>query len=170
MILDDEVAEADEEFGIELTGPKQAQLGDTASHAVTISDDDERGVTVEPAALTLAEGETASYKVRLASQPAGLVTVAIAVPEGAGVTPDKAALEFTAGTWDQEQRVTVEAAVDDDAVPADPVTFTHTPSGGGYGGAEAQSLPSSRSPRRRRRGSRWATLKARRMPAASPSR
>ena len=140
-ILDDERDEGDEGFRIALKAPENASLGAFPSHAVTIGDDDERGLTVAPAALTVAEGATADYAVRLASQPAGTVTVAVAAPAGAEFSVDPASLQFTAATWDQAQPVTVTAAVDDDAVAAAPAAVVHTPAGGGYGDAEAAALP-----------------------------
>ena len=140
-IVDDELAEGDEGFRIVLKGPANAELGAVTSHAVTIGDDDERGVMVAPAALTVAEGATADYTVRLASQPTGTVTVSVAAPEGAEFTVDPTSLQFTAGTWDRAERVTVTAAVDDDAVAAEPAALVHTPAGGGYGAAEAAALP-----------------------------
>ena len=46
----------------------------------TITDDDERGVTVSPTSLTVAEGGTGTYTVALTSEPTADVTVTVNVP------------------------------------------------------------------------------------------
>ena len=46
---------------------------------VTITDNDTRGVTVKPTELKLTEGDSATYKVVLGSQPTDTVMVRMAV-------------------------------------------------------------------------------------------
>ncbi len=91
------------------------------------------GVAVlSPTSLTVAEGGTASYRVRLSAQP----------PEGAGVsvwitsdnpdvTTSPVSLDFTRGNWNEPQTVTVSASQDNDAVH-DRATLSHSVQGGGY--------------------------------------
>ena len=84
--------------------------------------------------LTMAEGTTGTYTVKLATQPSGTVTVAIASDNG-DVTVNPASLTFTgsgATIWSTAQTVTVAASHDNDT-SNDTATLTHTASGGGYG-------------------------------------
>ena len=67
------------------------------SAALTIEDDDERGVTVTPATLTVPEGESGTYTVVLTSQPTGTVTVTPSVGGNSEVTVAPSPLTFTAG-------------------------------------------------------------------------
>ena len=97
-----------------------------------VIDNDERGVTVTPTALTVDEGGSGSYTVVLTSEPTADVTVEIQVPEDTDITVDQTELTFTAEDWHQVQTVTVTAAQDADAVADDPVTLTHAVSGGDY--------------------------------------
>ena len=105
--------------------------GVSADLAVTVTDDDTPGLVLSPTSLDVDEGGDASYTVKLATQPTGTVTVAIAVPAGAGLTLDDASLEFTTSTWNDAQTVTVDAGEDPDTTD-DTATLTHTASGGGY--------------------------------------
>ena len=93
------------------------------------------GLVIEPVLLTVPEGATASYTVKLASRPTGTVTVNIA-SDNADVTVSPAPLTFHASggakLWSTAQAVTVSAGHDNDAVD-DAATLTHTASGGGYG-------------------------------------
>ena len=57
---------------------------------VRITDDDQRGVTVTPAVLTVDEGLSDSYDVVLTSEPTGDVTVAITAPANTDITVDPA--------------------------------------------------------------------------------
>ena len=68
----------------------------------------------------------------LNTEPAADVTVAIQGPDDAEVAVDQTALTFTANNWNTPQTVTVTAHHDDDAVDDDPLTITHTVSGGDY--------------------------------------
>ena len=87
----------------------------TGSMEVSISDDDEDGVTIYPTEVTVTEGQTATYTVVLDSQPTGDVTVTVKDPtDNTAVTADPARLTFTTADWDDAQEVTVSAAQDDD--------------------------------------------------------
>ena len=109
------------------------------SATLTITDNDREGVTVAPTALTVTEGSSRSYTLKLNSQPTGDVTVTVDGASG-DVTVDKETLTFTTVNWGTEQTVTVRAAEDDDAVADPPVTLTHTVSGGGYAGVSASDV------------------------------
>ena len=99
--------------------------------SVTVTDDDTPGVTVTPASLTVGEGVTGRYTVRLNTQPSGgNVTVAIS-SDNTDVTVSPISLTFTATNWSSAQTVTVSAAEDDDAAN-DTATLTHAPSGADY--------------------------------------
>ena len=77
---------------------------------LTLTDDDERGLAFNPAALVVAAGNTAAYTVQLTSEPTGDVTVTLA-PDAA-VTVDPTSLTFTAMSWATAQPVTLTVAAD----------------------------------------------------------
>ena len=66
--------------------------------------------------VDVGEGGTASYTVRLATQPAASVSVAIsaATDSDSDITFNPSTLTFTASNWDRTQTVTVSAAQDND--------------------------------------------------------
>ena len=130
-IIDDDIDEAVETLTVMLINASNATIKDGKATGI-ITDDDERGVTVTPTALTIREGGNASYTVVLDTEPTADVTVEIQVPEDAEVAVDVTKLTFTAEDWNQSQTVTVTAAQDADAVADDPVTLTHVVSGGDY--------------------------------------
>ncbi len=101
----------------------------TGSVAVTVMDDDTPGLVLTPAALTVAEGASATYAVTLATEPTGNVTVT--VTGTSEVTVDRSTLSFTAGNWSVAQSVTLFAAPDDDMVN-DLATLAHRARGGDY--------------------------------------
>ena len=100
--------------------------------SVQILDDDERGVTIDPATLTVDEGQTATYTVVLTSVPTGAVTVTPSAPADAPVTVSPASLSFTDSTWNTEQTVTVSAAEDVDA-DDESAQIDHSVAGADYG-------------------------------------
>ena len=99
---------------------------------VDVSDNDTAGLIV-PTTLAIDEGKAATYRVKLAAEPTGTVTVAIASQGGADVTVDPTMLTFNVASWDAPQPVRVTANHDDDAVD-NSTDLMHTASGGGYGG------------------------------------
>ena len=100
---------------------------------VSITEDDEVGVTILPTTLTVTEGDATgvSYTVVLTSQPAGDVKVTVSGHSGTDLTlsgtglSEDGDLTFTTENWGTAQTVTVKAAEDDDAVTDDDVTLAH---------------------------------------------
>lgn len=129
IVLGDTVQEDNETFAVEIievTGGIKDPGNDVAT--VTIQDDDSVGVIVTPTSLTLVEGTTGSYMVRLASQPVGDVVVDVTSSDPSnGATVDMASLTFTTSNWSDPQTVMV-TAVDDavDEVDTHSATITHT--------------------------------------------
>ena len=85
---------------------------------VTVTDNDDAGVTVEPDTGLLSpvgEGDTGTYTVVLDSQPSGAVTVTAASADVAAVTVSPVSLTFTSTNWATAQTVTVTAQHDADA-------------------------------------------------------
>ena len=66
--------------------------------AVTVTDNDTVALVLSPTSLGMAEGDDASYTVKLGSVPTGTVTVAITGHSGTDLTLDTASLEFTTAT------------------------------------------------------------------------
>ena len=101
---------------------------------VTVRDNDDKGVTIDPTTLTVDEGNTRgrTYSVVLESAPTGNVTITIGGTAGTDVSVSPAHLTFTTTNWDAARTVRVTAADDDDWFTDPVVTLTHTPSGGGY--------------------------------------
>ena len=85
---------------------------------------------VDPTSLTVVEGRSRAYQVRLSAAPAADVTVAIASSAAAVVTAAPTELTFTASDWSTPQTVTVTAAQDDDTDDG-AATLSHTLSGSG---------------------------------------
>ena len=113
------------------TLPKKVTEGSTDETTVSITDNDVAGVTVNPTTVTVAEGGTATYQVKLNTLPAGTVTVTINDPtDNTDVTAVTVSLSFDSTNWDTFQDVTVRAAEDGDAED-DTATVTHTVSGYG---------------------------------------
>ena len=84
------------------------------------------GVTLGEMELTVPEGGSETYTVKLASEPTADVTVTITGHAGTDLTltPTPAMLTFTPSTWDRTQTVTVAAGDDGDALN-DSALLTH---------------------------------------------
>ena len=135
---DDDDAEGDETIVVEGAAVVMNQAMDelvVQVVTITLLDDDVPGVVVEPTSLTIYEGDSSSYAVRLVTRPASEVTVAVAVPADAPLQVDPASLTFASETWSTDQQVTVTV----DAAPATyaDVELTHSVTGGGYTGVMA---------------------------------
>ena len=114
-------------------------VGSTDSAKVTVNDDDPAPGTpaldISRNTLSVSEGGTGSYTVRLATEPTGTVTVNIA-SNNPDVTVDPAPLTFHASggskLWNTAQTVTVSVAQDNDDAN-DSATLTHSATGSDYG-------------------------------------
>ncbi len=104
--------------------------------SVDVTDNDTPGLVLSNLSLTIQEGGSRDYTVRLATQPTEAVTVSIT---GTGVTMSPSRLTFTGSTWDTAQTVTVTAPDDDDATN-ESVILAHAASGGDYGSV-SKDLP-----------------------------
>ena len=107
----------------------------------TESDNDAAGVTVNPTALTVAEGDSAKYTVVLTTAPSANVTITASFASGSDedVTVSDESLTFTTETWSTAQEVTVSVAEDADAANG-AATIAHSASGGGYGDVSVPSV------------------------------
>ena len=116
----------------------------TAALVATVTDDDTAGLVLSATTVTVAEAGSATYAVRLASQPSEAVTVTmsgmgsgVSVDTDAGMPGGQTSLSFSTSNWQMEQPVTVSAAADDNAV-SEEVTLTHSATGGGYNSVTAE--------------------------------
>ena len=110
---DDVIDEPDE--AVSITGTSQDAGFEVIGTTLAITDNDERGVTVSPTDMTLAEGASATYTVVLDTEPTETVTVTPSVSGSPDLTFTPSSLTFTSSDWDTAQTVTVSATEDDDA-------------------------------------------------------
>ena len=128
------------------TLPPRLTAGTTSQAAVTIMDDDSRGLMLSATSLTVNENAFGTYTVALRSQPTTNVTVTVGGATGdvsvdtSTETGNQNTLTFTPTNWSTAQTVTVAAADDDDAVTDTAVMLTHTASGGDYASLTGPSV------------------------------
>jgi hypothetical protein len=109
----DEISEISETFWLNLSNPVSATLVDSQGQG-TILDDDAAGVSVEPTMVEVAEGgNTATYTIKLTSQPTTTVTINVIPDSQINAVPP--ALNFTTLNWNVSQTVTI-TAIDDTLV------------------------------------------------------
>ena len=102
---------------------------------VTLEDDDQPGLVLDPAGMEIREGAEATYQVSLAFQPTDPVTVTMTTDlTGTDLSISQTLLAFTEENWNVPQTVTLTAAEDDDAVADDALELVHEASGGVYEG------------------------------------
>ena len=145
-VAGDEVDEENETITVTLGTPTNATVSTAEGAGAasgTITDDDTRGVSVTPTALTVAEADNAgtaatredqeTYKVALTSQPTGAVTVNLESGDESVARIDTASLVFGTGDWNTERTVTVtgQADVIDNTGNERTTTIAHTVSAAG---------------------------------------
>ena len=137
-VVDDAVAESDETITITAGA---TDYSDSEAVTVTIADDDVPGVTVTEASLSITEGKSGTYKVKLDTQPTADVTITVTSSDEGAVTVTPASLTFTAGNWNTARAVTVEAVHDED-IADETATLTHVAAGGdtNYAGIAIDSV------------------------------
>ena len=98
--------------------------GTTKTLSVEEADDD-AGITLTPAALTVTENGSATYTVRLGKAPTDDVDVALTASGDSDITFAPASLTFTTGNYSTAQTITVSAVLDADTTDGSK-TITHT--------------------------------------------
>ena len=107
--------------------------GVTADVTATEQDSDRELVTSHTS-ISVPEGSSATYTVKLATQPTGTVTVSVSWLQGdSDLSISLSSLSFTTTDWSIEQTVTVFAAQDNDLADGRAL-FLHSTTGGGYEG------------------------------------
>ena len=91
--------------------------------SVTVTDNDTPGVTVEPTTLSVNEGSSSTYTVKLNTEPTHNVTVTVGGASGE-VSVTGSPLTFTTSNYGTAQTVTVNAGEDEDTAN-DSATLTH---------------------------------------------
>ena len=119
------------------TDPKYNDLSDY-TRDVRADDNDERGLTFSPTAPTVTEGMDTTYTVVLNSEPTADVRFTVVSERSVDlvvVTP--ATLDFTSGTWETPQTVTIRGVDDEIDDDNETVNVRHRAraSGGDYGDA-----------------------------------
>ena len=90
---------------------------------VTIRDDDDQRILIEPASQSVAEGSQGSFTVRLSHKPSNPVTVTLSASDSAVLGLSQSALTFTASDFGTARAVVVTGRPDAD-VTDDPVVVT----------------------------------------------
>ena len=136
--IDDDGEKVKLSFG---TLPARVTEGGVDESTVSITDNDTRGVTITPTALSIIELAWDDYTVVLDSEPTGEVTITITDPTDSDeVEVPTASLTFTTGNWDTEQTVRVNVGGDYVDEPDETATVTHSASGGDYGSVTVDSV------------------------------
>ena len=93
---------------------------------INVTDDDDPVITVAPVALTVTEGDSRSYTIKLGTTPSSPVTIEIeSADDSVVVNPDSLTLSGDSAT--RGTSITVSVNEDDDAAaPAGGVALTHT--------------------------------------------
>ena len=135
----DTVVEPDETViaTLSLVNPPAGVTLGKSSATFTIRNDDTAmaGVDVSADALTVAEGATSAYEVRLGAAPTGNVVITPSSSAGTTATVSPATLTFTASNWNEAQKVTVSGVAAGSASISHQVTTT----------ADATNYPTSTS-------------------------
>ena len=103
-----------------------------SSVAITVDDDDGRGVRVSARELSIDEDDSATYTVVLNTAPTGNVRVTPSVTGDTDVTISPSVLTFSTTTWGQPQTVRVSVARDADP-DDDRAAVSHAVAGADYG-------------------------------------
>ena len=136
--MDDLIDESDE--AVSITGTIEDAGFEVIGTTVSITDNDERGVTVSPSVLILSEGASTTYTVVLDTEPTEIVTVTPSVSGSPDLTFTPSSLTFTPSDWDTAQTMTVSATEDDDAYH-DSSIVSHAAEGAEYASLVDGAIP-----------------------------
>ena len=121
----------DDQVLVTLTATGGGYTGISETVNVTIIDNDAAGINA-PASVTVSEGGSETFDVRLVAAPSAAVTVTVPGTLG-DLTATPTRLTFTAENWEMSQSITLMAGEDDDFL-FDTEILTLTANGGGYDG------------------------------------
>ena len=133
--VDDEDA-LNETVSVTLSASGGDYANDTATVAVSVTDDDTAELVVDPGSLTISENGSGTFEVSLATRPSASVSVTVSSGDSGAVSVPAGTLTFTTGNWSRAQSVTVSGVDDEDALD-ESVSVTLSASGGDYGGVTA---------------------------------
>ncbi len=110
--VDDAKADGDVAYQVVFASPTSADsayasLAPPAPVALTNVDDDAVGVLVTPTTCTTNSGTTATFTIRLSSQPSADVSISLTSDTPSEGTVAPASVTFTSGNWAAPQAVTV---------------------------------------------------------------
>ena len=119
------------------TGGGHSSSDAPAKVVVTEEDDDSSGLVLSPSSITVEEGSSAVYTVRLEKPPSATVTVTLSRSGDADLTVSPVVLTFAGSDFDTPRTVTVRAAEDPDSANGS-ATIVHRASGAEYNNVTAQ--------------------------------
>ena len=136
----DDLDAVDESASVSFTASGGGYDDVTDSVDIDVMDDEEQSLILSSDDVSVNEESSATFDVKLATQPSGNVTVTLTQPSNTDVTVDtdtatngnQNTLTFTATDWNSNQSVTVSAGEDDDALN-ETATIALTASGADYG-------------------------------------
>ena len=123
------------------SGGDYEDLTRSVTWTVTDNDADKKGFVFTPTELAIPEGGTASYGVRLGTQPTGIVTLTVVADGDSDIVIEDAddstagnqsIVTFTTETWNTARSVRVSARQDADGASGKS-SLRHSATGGGYG-------------------------------------
>ncbi len=103
----------------------------TESFTAVVNDRSVKDLIMSPNNVTIIEGATATFTVKLATAPSSDVTVLVTSTDAAVSVKEGASLTFTTSNYDAAQTVTLESIADDDG-DDESVKVNLAASGGGY--------------------------------------
>ncbi len=131
---------SDETTIVDLSASGGGYEGVSATAVVNVDDDEEPvqpGLVVNPASLTIKEGETAEFTVKLATQPTAGVTVSVTSANTGVASVNKGSLTFSRTGYGKEETVTVTGKRNP---PGDTTRINLRAKGGNYAGI-TKSVP-----------------------------
>ena len=107
------------------------QYGGKTAVLTAVENDDDGWLTLSSSAVTVPETKTATYTIKLKSQPAANVTVAVSRSAGdSNISVSPSSIAFTTQNWNTAKTVTLTAANDADGADGT-ATIRHTATIGG---------------------------------------
>ncbi len=146
---DDDLANGSRTFSHTASSNDTSYDGLSISLTATEKEDDSASIVVSATSVSVPEGATAGYNVRLSNEPSGDVTVTLSATGDSNITLSAASLDFTSSNWRVAKTVTLTAAEDTDDLNGTKA-IRHTASGADFGGAPAVAVTATEADNDRR--------------------